>query len=137
MEDDFIPDIVVVDYADILKPSSYASKEKRLEVIDDIWKNLARLAGEKHCIVITGSQGNRGSLNKDQMEEGDVAEWIGKLAHVDVFVTLNQNSTEKKMGMVRMSVLEHRHKDFNPDQNVIVLQKLDAGQPLLDSEYEK
>lgn len=135
-EEDFIPDIVVVDYANIMRPGKYASNNK-IDVINDNWINLARMAGERHCVVITGGQGTRGSLSKGQMEEGDIAEWIGILGHVDIMLALNQLPAEKEAGKIRISTLAHRHKDFNPEQNVIVLQKLDVGQTLLDSEYER
>lgn len=136
-QEDFIPDVVVVDYADILRPSSRLAKAEPRHGIDDIWKNLAALASERHCAVITASQGTRASLKKVQKDETDLAEWIGKLGHVDVFGALNQTPIEKKKGVLRFSLLAHRHKKFNPIDNVIILQHLDTGQALLDSEFAK
>lgn len=137
IEEGFIPDVIVIDYANILRPGSFADRDKKTEIIDDIWKNLARISQEKHCLVVTGAQGNRSSLKKIQQEEEDVADWIGILAHVNVFAAINQTSFEKSKGVIRFNILEHRHRYFNPDRNVIVLQKLNAGQPLLDSEWDK
>lgn len=134
--DDFIPDIVVVDYANIMRPGKFASNNK-IDVINDNWINLARMAGERHCCVVTGGQGNRASLSKGQMSEEDIAEWIGILGHVDVMLALNQLPPEKEAGKIRISTLAHRHKDFNPEHNVICLQRLDVGQTLLDSEHER
>lgn len=133
-QENFIPDVIVVDYADILRPSRGVSNKEPRYGIDDIWKNLAALAAERKCIVVTASQGNRGSLKKVQKEESDVAEWIGKIGHVDAFLALNQTPMEKKKGVLRYSLLAHRHKDFNPLDNVIVLQHLKTGQAHLDSE---
>lgn len=137
LQDSFIPDVVVVDYADILRPSKGVSNKEPRYGIDDIWKNLSALAAERRCIVITASQGNRGSLKKVQKEEADVAEWIGKIGHVDMFIALNQTPMEKKKGVLRYSLLAHRHKDFNPMDNVIVLQHLKTGQACLDSEVAR
>ena len=133
---DFIPDVVLVDYANIMRPAKGDSKEG-VKAIDDIWKRLAGLAAERHALVVTGSQGTRASLKKNTKGEEDVPEWIGILGHVDMFLAINQNSDEKKKGMIRFNVLEHRHRNFNPDDEVIVLQKLDSGQTLLDSEYAR
>ena len=119
-----------------MRPARGDSKEG-VKAIDDIWKRLAGLAAERHALVVTGSQGTRASLKKNTKGEEDVPEWIGILGHVDVFLTLNQNFDEKKKGMIRFNVLEHRHRNFNPDDEVIVLQKLDSGQTLLDSEFAK
>lgn len=135
--ENFIPDVVVVDYADILKPSKHLAKADPRHGIDDIWKNLAALASERQVAVITASQGNRSSLKKVQKEESDLAEWIGKLGHVDIFGAINQTDIEKKKGVMRFSLLAHRHKEFNPRDNVIILQHLPTGQALLDSEKAK
>jgi len=133
---DFIPDLIIVDYADILKPDKGTRKEDH-KAIDSIWKSLAGLVAERRCLGVTGSQGNRPSLKKEQHEEEDLAEWIGKLGHVDVFLALNQTPDEKRKGVIRFNMLAHRHKKFVSDEDVIVLQHLDTMQMILDSEYTK
>ncbi len=130
-ETGFVPDIIIVDYADILKT---AGKEKIGE-IDHIWKMCASLAAERQAIVFTASQGNRGSLYKPNMEQDDLAEWIGKLAHVDVFLGLNQSREEKKKKLLRINLLGHRHKEFNESDQVLLLQQLDIGQFALEDEF--
>jgi hypothetical protein len=71
------------------------------------------------------------------MEEEDIAEWIGILAHVDVFIALSQTPIEKEKGVIRFNVLEHRHKKFIPDKSVMVLQHLETGQTYIDSEFSE
>ena len=126
----FIPDVIVVDYADILKPEKIAADRFG---IDEIWKMLSAMSAERRALVITASQGNRGSLHKSNVEDTDLAEWIGKLGHVDLFCALHQTKEEKRLGVIRWGVLAHRHQDFDPDRNVIVLQNLRVGQQNLDS----
>jgi intein/homing endonuclease len=132
----FIPDVIFVDYATILRPGRFAGKEKR-EIIDEIWMTLARMASERHCLVVSATQGTRGSIKKHLMEEEDIAEWIGILAHVDVFIALSQTPIEKEKGVIRFNVLEHRHKKFIPDKSVMVLQHLETGQTYIDSEFSE
>ena len=126
----FVPDIIIVDYADILKPGG---KGNRTGELDDIWKELGGLAAERNCIVFTGSQGVRGSLYKKLLRQDDLAEWIGKLGHVDLLFALNQTGAEKKMGVMRINLLAHRHRDFHEDEIAVVLQQLDVGQIELDT----
>ncbi len=132
----FIPDLIIADYADILKPGKGMHKEGH-QAFDDIWMNLAALPAERHCLVITGSQGNRGSLKKETHEEEDLAEWIGKLGHVDMFLAINQMAEEKRRGFFRANTLVHRHRKFIPDEDVIILQHLDTMQMILDSEISR
>jgi len=131
---DFLPDVIVVDYANILRPGKGMHKEDH-KAIDDIWKALAGLAAERHCLCLTACQGNRASLKKQVHEEEDIADWIGVLGHADVFMAANQTPSEKKKGLIRFSFLGHRHKKFIPEEEIIVLQHLETAQMFLDSEY--
>lgn len=129
--EEFIPDVIVVDYADILKPVS--SKGKKLDDIDDIWKMLASIAAERHCIMFSASQGTRGSIYKSDMGQDDLAEWIGKLGHVDLFVGLNQTKEEKRSKIIRVNALVHRHREVDENISAMLLQQLEIGQFFLDS----
>jgi hypothetical protein len=128
----FVPDVVVIDYAGILKPES--TRSKQVEQLDETWMTLAQVANERHCLVVTGSQGNRDSFDVRNVKATQLAGWIGQLAHVDVMFALNQTPTEKNSGLMRVSTIVHRHQDFNPDEEAWVLQNLHQGQIHLDSQ---
>ena len=130
----FIPDVIIVDYADILKPDTSGDKRNQ---IDDIWKNLASMAAERNAIVFTASQGTRGSIYKSDMSQDDLAEWIGKLAHVDIFLGLNQSPDEKHSKVIRTNLLVHRHKESDENVSALMLQQLEVGQFSMDSEIFK
>lgn len=131
--EDFVPDIIIIDYADILKPES--SNVKGVEKEDETWMNLARLAGEKCSLVVTVTQGTKESLEAEHLSQKHTSKWIGKLAHVDAMFTANQTPFEKEKGMIRYGCMVHRHKEFlDEKQNVTVLQQLKFGQVNLDSE---
>lgn len=131
--EDVIPDLIVIDYADILSPTSRGLSERG--VIDDIWKRLKRLAAVRHCLVFTASQSNRASIAKKSLTEIDTAEDIRKIAHVDVMIGINQTKEEKVKGVYRLGLVAHRHKFFSHDRQVMVLQQLEAGHPMLDTEW--
>lgn len=129
----FIPDVIIIDYADILKAED--TNASSTEQLDATWKTLSRLAGERHALVITASQVNRGALNKKQTEAGDLAMWIGKLGHVDAMYTLNQTNPEKNRGVIRVGTMVKRFDEFDPERDCMILQKLKHGQFCLDSYY--
>jgi hypothetical protein len=126
----FLPDMIVIDYVDILKVKNGNGGHKDL---DEIWKESASLFARRFALGFSASQGTRGSLYKSDMDQTDLAEWIGKLGHVDAFVALNQTKKEKLLGMIRAALMAHRHKEFSEDENVILLQALSLGQTHLDS----
>lgn len=128
----FIPDLIAIDYADILRPEGRGSNENRNN-LDEIWKNIAAVAAERHALMFSASQGNRGSIYKENMDQADLAEWIGKLGHVDVFASVNQSLDEKKRGIARIGLLAHRHQEFHEKDHCMILQQFALGQAHLDS----
>lgn len=131
----FIPDVIIVDYADIIKPERRMSSET--SELDEIWKVLSAMASDRHCILFSASQGTRGSLSKKSMDSEDVAGWIGKLGHVDIFASINRTAAEKKAGVSRIGMLAHRHRDFNELDQCIILQNYNIGQTHLDSQINR
>lgn len=129
----FIPDVIVVDYADILKAEDSRLIDPRAKA-DSTWIKLKGLADSRHCLVVTASQGTRKSIDKKSISQTDVAEDIRKLAHLDVMYGLSQTQEEKAESIMRVSVLAHRDEDANEAQQVICLQQRGLGQVLLDSE---
>jgi replicative DNA helicase len=129
----FVPDVVVVDYADILAVENRNLSERGN--IDAIWKRLKGMAAERHMLVVTASQSNRGSIKKRTVDQTDTAEDIRKIAHVDVMISLNQQPDERDRGVMRLCVIAHRHREFSQNRQVQVLQQLGLGQPFLDSEW--
>lgn len=72
---------------------------------------------------------NQRSLNDSNWSESKL-----KDAHIDMRIALNQTAREKSDKVMRINILMHRHNYFHPAQEVLILQELSAGQPLLDSE---
>lgn len=129
--DGFVPDVIVIDYADILAPESKYSEGR--EKIDETWKALKNLAATRHCLVVTASQSTRATLNTKNVRASDVAEDIRKVAHVDAMFALNQTVVEKKEGVIRVGCATHRWQEFDENKFVYVLQQLSLGQVVLDS----
>ena len=132
IEGKFIPDIIIIDYADIIQTEEHRADKR--DQIDIIWKRLKRMSMERHCLVVTASQSNRESAKKAIMDETNTAEDIRKIAHVEIMMTIDQLEVEKRMGVVRYGVMAHRWKDFYLSRQVLALQQLELGQPYIDGE---
>lgn len=68
------------------------------------------------------------------MDETDTSEDIRKMAHVDIWAALNQLSSEKRDKCARIGLVAHRHRDFDKTKQAMILQDIDTGQFVLDSE---
>jgi len=131
--EDFYPDIVLLDYADIVAPQHAATNE--YEHTDFLWKRMKGCAVEKRQLWITGSQTNRGGLEKDLVSQKDTSGNIRKLAHVDIMGAINQTDEEKEDLITRMTCLVHRHIESSQLRQVLILSQLALGMPYLDSEH--
>uniref|UniRef100_A0A6M3IJZ0 Putative helicase n=1 Tax=viral metagenome TaxID=1070528 RepID=A0A6M3IJZ0_9ZZZZ len=132
MNDGFVPDVIVVDYADILSPED--DRDTGRDKYDRTWKTLKGMAGQRYCLIVTATQSNKKTLDSRSVKSSDVSEDIRKFAHVDAMFGIHQTPQEKKRGIIRLSVLGLRDDDFDSTQQITVLQDLSAGQTVLDSE---
>jgi len=132
----FIPDVIITDYASIIL-SERKFNDPRHDV-DDVFKAHKRLAQSRSALVVTGAQSlgsGRSALTKDLQDESDIGVNAYILAHVDIMMSLDQTPEEKEKGVWRTGVLEHRWKRFNKRRQVMMLQQLELGQPIIDTEF--
>ena len=129
--DGFIPDVIVIDYADILAPEDKV-KDARHQV-NDTWKALRSLSQIKKCCVITATQADAKSYDKRSQNLQNFTEDKRKYAHATAFYALNQTPHEKERGVMRFGSLLVREDDFSSLREAKVLQCLQIGRPYLDS----
>jgi replicative DNA helicase len=103
-----IPDIVIVDYADLLKGHN---KELRFE-LKQIYEGLRSLSAEYGIPIWTASQSNRSSLNVEIIEGDHIAEDYSKIAIGDFIMSLSRRSEDKLAGVGRFHIIKNR---FGPD----------------------
>jgi hypothetical protein len=135
MDQGFIPDVMAIDYPDILAPED--NRITGRERIDQTWKTLKGMTDEMHCCIFAPSQANRGSFDKKNVGQTDTSEDIRKIANGDLWLAINQTPQEKKASITRISKIASRDRAFDPYESVIVLQQLTLGQICLDSIMEK
>ena len=128
----YTPDVVVIDYADLLIPSRYKGTEYRHQ-LDDIWKGLRRISQERNILVITASQTNKATFDRD-VRKNDSAEDSRKIGHITCGLGLNQKDSEIEKGILRINQLVVREEKATTEQ-VIVLECLDICKPVLDSKF--
>ena len=127
--EDFIPDIIITDYADKFKPEDDGEMRHR---IGSIWRAHKALAQERKCLVLTASQTNTARSGRD-IGIGSAAESMEKENESDLLIALNQNAEQKRQGLMRVKITKHRHSDYNLIREIYVTQCYSIGRPYLDS----
>ena len=110
--EDFIPDVIFVDYAGLMKPSFRAGDS--YEDLKTIYEDLRGWAGELGIPIITAAQTNRKSLDdkggtKEIITQAQVAESLGITQILDMFLTITQSRSEKEEGLINLYIDKHRH----------------------------
>jgi len=129
--ENFVPDMLVLDYADLLSPSAKLKSNEYRHVLNDIWSSLRDMAIEKNIAMISASQTEKSTFIKDIGAE-NAAEDIRKIAHVTCALALNQTKDEAKQGIMRIAQVVAR-EDAQCFEQAVVLQNLDCGKAYLDS----
>jgi len=132
--ENYIPDIVIIDFIDIANKSKYFTGDHRNE-INDKWVKVRHIAKDRNILVVSATHSGRSTFSRDATES-DTGEDIRKLAHVGKMIVINQNKDDALCNSVRVTQLIERDGKKNWDE-AIILQCLDIGKPYLDSRYVK
>jgi len=119
------PDLVIVDYADLLRGNG--AREMRHE-LGNIYEDLRGLAGEYEIPVWTASQANRSALQEDVIQADKIAESYSKIMTADFVVSLSRKIEDKAAGTGRWHVIKNR---FGPD-GITLPSKMNASNGQID-----
>jgi len=103
------PDLVIVDYGDLLKINS---KKDKHEALEELYEDLRGMAGEYDIPVWTASQAGRSALEEDIIEADKIASSYGKVMVADFLMSLSRKVEDKLSGTGRGHVIKNR---FGPD----------------------
>ena len=132
-KDNFAPDVIIIDYADLL--SSSKSKDDYRHRVNEVWKALRALSQARKCLVLTATQADVRAHNQKRLYISNFSEDKRKYAHVTAMYGLNQDpgGEEKKMGIMRVNQLVVRDGAFSPYNEVIVTHNFAVARAIISS----
>lgn len=116
----FVPDVVIIDYADILAPEPGQSDFRHQ--VNETWKALRRLSQELHCLVLVPTQSDAASYKQRVLTMSNFSEDKRKLAHVTGMLGLNQTEEEKNEGVMRLNWIVLREHEYDTHRCLFVAQ---------------
>ena len=96
----FVPDVVIVDYGDIMKATSRYNS--RYEEQGAIFQELRGLGQELNVPILTATQTNRGSMSKDMVTMEDLGDSFDKARIMDALFMIMQTPEQKEEGLFKM-----------------------------------
>ena len=111
-------EVIILDYADLLKKSDYSDSEAQAGEL--LFQDLVKLAQETETLIFTGTQLNRGSGIADIKTMDNIEGSYRKKNTIAFGATLNSNSDERKKGYIRL-YLDKVRNNFGFDDDFIYL----------------
>lgn len=128
--ENFVPDVVIVDSADIMDHGNARVEVRHL--INNTWQGLRGLGLELGCLVITASHTGTETMDGEKDASAkNVSEDRRKVAHVTKLVAINQTEQEKARGVYRISCSTTRDGAVIFDE-VVCTNNLAIGRPYLE-----
>lgn len=125
----FVPDIIVLDYADIL--AMPGGQDDSRNQINKNWKDMRALSQKKNALFITATQADAEGGTTELLGLSNFSEDKRKFAHVSGMFGINQTDHEKRKGVQRLNWLVLREDEFVATDVVHVAGCLDIGQPFM------
>lgn len=116
--DGWAPDVVVVDYADILAPSKY-NRESR-DSINETWMRLRAISQEFHCLLVTATQADTAGMDAMLLRGRNFSDDRRKWDHITGCFAINQTEPEKKLDVTRVNWLRLRERESSEHRVVYV-----------------
>jgi len=108
LREGFDPDVIIVDYADLMRPEvAYARAETRHQ-LGSIYETLRGLAMELDKPIWTASQTNRSGLSKPIITVLDIAESFEKAMVADVVLAICRTTRERRINEGRFFLAKNR-----------------------------
>lgn len=127
------PDVVVIDYADILAPINGAAETR--DQINATWKAMRAMSQELHCLVVTATQTDAASYRAETVDRSNFSEDKRKLAHATAMIGINQTHPEKLKQMMRLNWVVLREGEFSEEKCIHCAGCLAIGNPALIASF--
>ena len=105
-------DMMVVDYADILRPFQSDRNANSYSEAGGIYEELRAVAGELQIPIWTASQSNRAGMEEDVLTAMNISDSYRKIMTADFVLSVSRKTQDKQANTARFHIIKNR---FGPD----------------------
>jgi hypothetical protein len=131
----FKPKVIVVDYFDIMASDPDTISMISRDQINKKWMRLRGLSGEGNYLLIGATQADSDSYEKDLLTMKNFSNDKRILSHPHAIFGINKTDEEAEIGKMRLNEIVIREGKSNSKKPITILQRLEIGQPFLDSYF--
>ena len=115
----FVPDVIIVDYADIMAGEEGARDERDKQ--NERWKWFRRMSQEWHALFVVATQTDAAAYTQDSVRLSNFSEDKRKYAHVTGMLAIHRTAAERKARCLRLSWLIGRELPSDRLEDEVVL----------------
>jgi replicative DNA helicase len=101
-------DMIVVDYADLLRPMTAERNSNSYSEAGSVYEELRAVAGELQVPIWSASQANRGAHEEEVIQAHNVADSYRKIMTGDVVLSLSRKTEDKAGSTARIHIIKNR-----------------------------
>ena len=105
-------DMIIVDYADILRPINSDRNSNSYQEAGGIYEELRGVAGELQVPIWSASQSNRAAMDEDIIQANNISDSYRKIMTADFVMSLSRKVNDKVSNTARFHIIKNR---FGPD----------------------
>ena len=121
-------DMIIVDYADILRPINSDRNSNSYQEAGGIYEELRAVAGELQVPIWSASQSNRAAMDEDIIQANNISDSYRKIMTADFVMSLSRKVNDKQSNTARFHIIKNR---FGPD-GLTFPSKMNAGCGLIE-----
>ena len=126
-QDDWRPDVVVIDYADLLAYSGGQARDERHK-INQVWTDLRAVSSKYNCLLLTATQADAAASKNWLLDRSNFSEDKRKLAHVTGMLGLSRAGWEDQQAY-RINWIVRRSAPYNTRRYVATVGCLAYSSP--------
>lgn len=107
IKEKFIPDIIFIDYINIMNSDLYSGNQEHLRV-KSISEELRGLSVDLNCAVITATQTNRGGDNASDLSLKEIADSFGLTGTADTIIGIISTPELRKQKILIYKIIKNR-----------------------------
>ena len=113
MVDGFTPDVIVIDYINLMNSSRFTGKNANsYTIVKAIAEELRGMAVEENAVLITATQTNREGIGGDEVSLDKVSESAGLPHTSDFFCGIFQTEQQREHSLFVLKVLKNRYSGY-------------------------
>ena len=102
------PDLIIVDYADLLLSNSTKSIDSTYQEQGGVYIDLRGMGGELEIPIWTASQTNRSAIDSEVIEADKIADSYAKVMNADFIMSWSRKSKDKLNNTARAHIMKNR-----------------------------